>query len=128
MRIKKYRKFSEVKNFLKVLKLKNRTDYLEYTKSDKCPKDFSTAPQRIYKKEWKGWGDFLSNGNIAPKNMSFCSFEKARTYVQKLGLKTEKEWQEYCVSGNKPNDIPSNPQRTYKELNIKRKEKRNEKV
>ena len=52
MRIKKYRKFSDTKKFVRALKLKNRTDYLKYTKSDNCPNDFSTAPQRIYKKDW----------------------------------------------------------------------------
>jgi hypothetical protein len=114
MRIKKYRKFSDTKKFVRALKLKNRTDYLKYTKSDNCPNDFSTAPQRIYKKEWKGWGDFLGTGNVAPKNMLFCSFEKARAHVQKLKLKTEEEWNEYCKSGNKPDDIPIQPKGVYK--------------
>jgi hypothetical protein len=114
VRIKKYRKFSEAKNFLKVLKLKNRTDYLEYTKSVNCPKDFSTAPQKIYKKEWKGWGDFLSNGNIAPKDKVYRPFKEAREFVRSLGLKTGKEWEEYCKSGDKPDDIPTKPDQTYK--------------
>jgi hypothetical protein len=31
-----------------------------------------------------------------------------------LGLKNQKDWFEYCRSGKKPKNIPSNPQRTYK--------------
>ena len=32
----------------------------------------------------------------------------------KLNLKSNKEWRQYCKSGKKPVDIPSNPDATYK--------------
>ena len=44
----------------------------------------------------------------------FCSFEEAREFVRELNLKGQKEWNEYCKSGNKPDNIPANPNRTYK--------------
>ena len=44
----------------------------------------------------------------------FRSFESAREFVRSLNLKNQKEWLEYCKSGNKPDDIPSNPWKTYK--------------
>ena len=44
----------------------------------------------------------------------FRDFESAREFVRKLGLKNYKEWQKYCKSGDKPNDIPSGPNSTYK--------------
>ena len=44
----------------------------------------------------------------------FRDFESAREFVRKLGLKNKPEWQEYCKSGEKPDDIPSNPNRDYK--------------
>jgi hypothetical protein len=114
VRLKEYRKFSDAKKFVRALKLKNRTDYLKYTKSDNCPKDFSTAPHRIYKKEWIDWGDFLGNGNIAPKNMLFCSFAESREFVRSLKLKNQKEWIEYCKSGDRPDNIPNKPEQHYK--------------
>jgi hypothetical protein len=43
----------------------------------------------------------------------FRSFESARKFVQSLGLKNNKEWVAYCKSGNKPDDIPSDPEITY---------------
>jgi hypothetical protein len=43
----------------------------------------------------------------------FRSFEDARKFVQSLNLKNQKEWYDYCVSNNKPHDIPSNPEKTY---------------
>ena len=45
----------------------------------------------------------------------FRDFESAREFVRKLGLKNKPEWQEYCKSGDKPDDIPSDPWIVYKE-------------
>ena len=46
--------------------------------------------------------------------MKYRPFAEARDFVCKLGLKNEKEWKEYCKSGNKPDDIPSYPGEKYK--------------
>ena len=45
----------------------------------------------------------------------FRDFESAREFVRALNLKSGTEWRVYCKSGNKPDDIPSSPWRTYKE-------------
>ena len=42
-------------------------------------------------------------------------FKDARDFVQGLGLKSSTEWREYCKSGKKPADIPSNPNSVYAE-------------
>jgi len=44
----------------------------------------------------------------------FAEFKKARSHVRKLKLRNVNEWRKYCKSGNKSNDIPSNPHRRYK--------------
>ncbi|MFA7219227.1 MAG: LAGLIDADG family homing endonuclease [Synergistaceae bacterium] len=44
----------------------------------------------------------------------FLEFKEAKCRVQLEGLKNWKEWVNYCASGNKPNNIPSNPDKTYK--------------
>ena len=51
----------------------------------------------------------------------FRDFESAREFARELKLKGSREWYEYCKSGNKPDDIPSNPQKVYKEWNIQRR-------
>jgi hypothetical protein len=43
----------------------------------------------------------------------FRSFEAARVFVHRLGLKSAKEWRTYCKSGKKPTDIPSAPHTAY---------------
>ena len=45
--------------------------------------------------------------------MKFRPFAEARDYVRSLKLKSAREWEEYCKTGNKSLDIPSNPNRKY---------------
>ena len=45
---------------------------------------------------------------------NFLTFEEAREYVRSLNLKNAKDWFEYCSSGKKPENIPSNLWATYK--------------
>jgi superfamily II DNA or RNA helicase len=40
-------------------------------------------------------------------------FEDARAFARSLKLKSAPEWWEYCQSGKRPNDIPSNPKLIY---------------
>jgi len=42
------------------------------------------------------------------------SFDKAREFVRSLDVDSISEWWNYCKSGKKPPDIPTNPQREYK--------------
>ena len=44
----------------------------------------------------------------------FRDFESAREFARGLGLKSQSKWFEYCKLGNKPDDIPVAPSRTYK--------------
>ena len=41
-------------------------------------------------------------------------FKNARKFVHKLKLHSSSEWRKYCKNGNKPENIPTNPWRTYK--------------
>jgi superfamily II DNA or RNA helicase len=112
---KEFRLFNEARIFVHKLKLKNYGEWLEYGKSRNKPDDIPQKPERTYKgKGWDGWGDWLGTGNIANKNIRYKDFEEARGFVRKLGLKSQKEWLEYGESGNKPDDIPQKPKRTYK--------------
>jgi hypothetical protein len=42
------------------------------------------------------------------------NFEQARAFVHTLQLKGENQWRKYCKSGKRPSDIPSNPDKAYK--------------
>ena len=43
----------------------------------------------------------------------FRSFQDARTFAHTLNLTSSEAWTEFCANGERPSDIPSNPQVTY---------------
>ena len=43
-------------------------------------------------------------------------FKDARKFARSLKLKGAKEWYAYCTSGKKPEDIPTNPHQSYKNI------------
>jgi hypothetical protein len=48
------------------------------------------------------------------RKKEYRSFESARKFAQKLGLKNREQWQAYCKSGNNPDDIPASAGSIYK--------------
>ena len=111
---KKWRSYDDAKKFVHSLNLKNKDEWEEYCRTDKRPKDVPTGPWDVYKKEWKGWGDYLGTGNVAPQDREFWPYGKAREFVRKIGLKSYTEWVAYRKSGKLPDYIPQSPNRTYK--------------
>jgi hypothetical protein len=113
---KDFLSFEDARQFVQKIKLKNNTEWIKYYKSDNRPDNIPSAPERVYKN--KGWitlGDWLGTDNVAAQKKKFRSFNEAKKFVQSLGLKNYDDWKQYCASGNKPDDIPSNPWITYKE-------------
>jgi superfamily II DNA or RNA helicase len=114
MQSKSWRSFLEARAYVHTLKLGGYRKWKQYCKSGKKPDDIPATPDNIYKKEWKGWGDWFGTGNTPTWLQKYRPFAEARKFVHHLGLKNNKEWREYCRSGKKPTDIPANPNRTYK--------------
>jgi superfamily II DNA or RNA helicase len=110
---RRYRPFAEARDFVHTLRLKDDSQWREYRKSGKKPPDIPSNPNTVYKKEWKGTGDWLGTGRVADRYKEFRPFAEARDYVHKLGLKSQEEWKKYCDSGQKPPDIPSAPNAVY---------------
>lgn len=109
-----YRPFINAREFTHQLKLNSLAEWLNYTKSGNKPDDIPKCPNRAYAdKGWKGVGDWLGTGTIAPHLKVYRSFNEARAFVQKLKINSGSEWKKYCQSGNKPDDIPKCPNQTY---------------
>ena len=115
----KWRSFEEARKFARSLKLSGQKEWKQYCKSGKKPDDIPTHPDQNYKtKGWKGMGDWLGTGKLAPGSMR--PFKEARAFVQKLNLKDVKEYVQYCQNKlkgfkEKPQDIPLNPGFSYKD-------------
>ena len=111
---RKYLDFKEARKLVQKLKFKTGTEWKAYCKSGRKPEDIPATPERKYKKEWKGIGDWLGTGYIAPKDRMYKSFEESRAFVRQLKLKNGTEWKKYRKSADKPRYIPNYPQYVYK--------------
>ena len=113
---RKYRPFSEARDYAKVLGLKNRNDWESFCKSGSLPEDIPKSPAHVYRHEgWTTWGDWLGTGAVAVFCRKYRSFNEAHKFAKSLKLKGQAEWRAFCKSGRLPVDIPSNPNRSYKE-------------
>jgi superfamily II DNA or RNA helicase len=104
--------FNECKKIIHKLKLNTTKDWGDYSKSNR-PKNIPSNPQRVFKNEWKGWGDWLGTNKVANQNKEFLSFNEARKIVSKLKLKSLKDWQHWSKH-HRPSNIPCHPKK-YKE-------------
>ena len=111
---RQYKTFEDVKKYVHSLNLKNREEWITWNKSNQISNDVPIAPQKVYKKEWEGWGDFLGTGVIQTQKRQYKTFEDAKSFTRNLNLKNISEWREYAHSNKRPKDIPSLPHKTYK--------------
>jgi len=111
-----YRSFNDAKKHVNALKLESSTYWRNYCKSGNKPKDIPSNPQNTYENNgWVDWGDWLGTGiNKFNNNPAFKEFEEARVFVRNLDLKSVADWREYKKTSAKPLNIPSNPDRVYK--------------
>ncbi len=107
------RPFEEARTFVRSQNLKNDRELKEWQKSENRPPDIPTNPRRTYGKEFVDLPDWIGVDTVAPQNKTFLPQDEGIQYVNRLNLGTLKAWQAYCVSGEKPANIPSNPRHTY---------------
>ena len=114
--LRQYRPFNEARAFVHSLELRSQSEWLDYTKSGRKPDDIPASPKQTYAEAgWAGMGDWLGTGTVAPGLRRYRSFEEARAFTRSLGLTSLSEWNAYCKSGNKPDDIPAAPSFVYAE-------------
>jgi len=106
--------FTEAKKFVQSLYFKNREGWRAYVISGKKPPNIPANPAGVYRKYWKGLGDWLGTGTIATSRRKFESFEDARRFARSLNIKGQKQWAEFCKSKRLPVNIPTDPRRHYK--------------
>ena len=112
---KAFRSYIDARDFARSLEFPMRKYWREYVKSGKKPNDIPSDPSKHYD-EWISWTDFLGNDSKFRNNKNFKKFDDAREYVHGLQINNLKAWEKYAKSGNKPNDIPSDPRQHYDEF------------
>ena len=107
--------FKKALAYARSLKLKGFNEWQDWAKAVVRPANMPSNPHNTYRHDgWQGYGHWLGTGTVAPQNQHFLTFKKALVYAGTLKLKGCKEWEAWCKSGARPNNVPSNPQRTYK--------------
>ncbi len=112
---KNFLAFSKARKIIHSKNFKSGRDWKNYTNDSKFPKDIPKAPGLSYKnKGWKGMGDWLGTGTIQTQQRKYLLYQEAREHISSLKLTNEGDWRIFRKSGKLPSNIPSNPNRTYK--------------
>jgi len=117
--LKKFRTFSDSRNFVRLLGLKSVAQWQKYASSGKRPKDIPGSPPEVYKTRWTTWGDFLGTGNISFKERSekWMPWKEAKPIYQKIakenGIKTNIAWFKFVKTAKLPKYLPPYPRDVY---------------
>ena len=104
--------YESAKKLIQSLGITTTRQFNEWSKKNRPP-DFPSNPYSAYKKEWRGWGDFLGTGRIITKN--WMSYEEAKAFIQSEGITSESSYRRWRKKGLRPLNFPANPDRGYKE-------------
>ena len=80
--------FKEARKLANGLELKNASEWFKHIKGKSFAFKVPRNPDIVYKKEWKGYGDWLGTGNISNHKKNFISFKKARKFAISLKLRS----------------------------------------
>merc|ERR1712216_576874 len=109
------RPFDEARQYVRGLRFTRQTEYQNWAKSGQRPNDVPGNPDLTYKgKGWMSWPDWLGYAEGRPLRTEFRTIEEAREYVRELRFNSTLEYQYWSRSGQRPDDVPSNPDQTYK--------------
>ncbi|CAN1593123.1 SF2_C_EcoAI-like domain containing protein [Candidatus Pelagibacterales bacterium] len=108
-----WRPYEEAKKYVHSLKIKGVDEWRKYTRSKKLPIDIPLSPDKVYKKQFEGFGIFLGTGYIANALRKYRSYDDAKKYAKSLNLRTTTEWENYTKLKDFPKDIPVNIGQVY---------------
>ncbi len=115
-RDRNWRPFKEARAYVRGRGFTNKHDWEAFARSEERPPDIPSNPNLAYRnKGWKGMGDWIGTGTIALQQRVYLPFEEARAYVRGLGLTSAREWKAFARSEDRPADIPSHSDESYRD-------------
>lgn len=115
----RWRPFEEARDLARSLGLPSVRAWRAWVWRER-PKDVPPQADAAYAGlGWQGWGDFLGTGRLGTRGRTFRSFQAARAFARRLGLKSSADWHAWCAGKRpdlpaRPPDVPVIPHRTYK--------------
>ena len=113
-----YLSYLEARKFVRSLKLKTSTEWIEYCSSGKRAQNIPSS-HTYYKDDpnyEKGFGNWIGTMRVAFADKVWRPFKQAREFARSLQLKSVLDWRKFMKSKKKPSDIPVVPQEIYKEF------------
>lgn len=106
-----YVNYNESKKYIKLLNIKDRSDWNCFIKSNKFPSNLPKRPDRFYKnKGWISWYDFFGN-----KKIEYPKYSEALKIANSLKIKSSSEWRELAkLNGGQLSNLPYSPEKVYK--------------
>jgi hypothetical protein len=105
--------FVAARRVARALGLTSERVWHAWANSPARPNNIPAYPRTVYQ-EFCGMSDWLGTNRRAQVRRPL-PFNKARAYARSLEFRNQKEWQKWATSGSRPNNIPSNPYKTYAE-------------
>lgn len=109
---RKYKTFEEAKKIARENNIKSEVEWSKFLHENKSLIDLPVCIRTIYKKQWTNSADFF--GTTHYKNKKWMGFLKLRKYARTLGLQKQNDWYAYWNNRTKPNNIPYQPSKVYK--------------
>lgn len=108
---RRHRTFKKARAFVRSLKLKSESEWLDYTKSGMKPDDIPVDPHNVYANDgWAGWGDWLGATAFGAYLSQYRS--TARAFSQRLRLRSESKSIVDSKLAEKPDVLPARSQET----------------
>ena len=118
--------FEEGLAFARYLKLTKKSEWREWSKTGQRPPNVPASPDDVYRHTgWQGWPHWLGldTGGATPAATAAeprarpkppLPYGEARAFAHSLKLASSEEWWDWCMTGERPANIPSNPIDAYR--------------
>jgi len=118
VRTKNFVSLNQAKELLRGMKNPPKTysEYRSLAKKHELPEGMPKDPYYAYRGSgWKGYGDFLGTGSVAPFNKKFLSLRQAKKVLRDLSEppRTRAEYEKFVKQGVLPESFPRDPYNAY---------------
>ena len=105
--------FEEARAAVRAIKLGSCEGWREWSKAGGRPSNIPSSPSEVYRDDgWISWPDWVG---YEKKTVPFLTFAAARAIMRKVNLGSDKAWRAWSKAGQRPSNIPDNPDRTYRD-------------
>lgn len=107
--------YAEAKLYAQGLGVVSQADWWSHWKTHVRPNNIPSDPPAAYGSEFETWGAWFGTDYVAHRNREFRPFLEARNFARSLGLCGPEEWWTHWEEHKRPDDIPSDPPKVYRE-------------